>query len=241
MHSGAIQIITVQGKSKPFGIEVIEAHRLIKNSINSTNYVLFSKSLADEIKLSNSCQSKLFTFHKGDDDYDAKRIHYFYSIINKDVLKLKPYAQAKKVTFDKSPSLYIEKSFPKSSSNLLEYITKYTYRNKWTKGVDKIEFNEKEVTRVGSEHVCVINGKHLNFTTITKDGKSGLLIYGELTKSVPTVDKLYQLFILNPTNQNSTKLEVEIYWKAKSPIKKYLKKALDNLLLFIEQHNGKVV
>jgi len=253
-HNGAIQFITVQGKSKPFGIEVIEAHRLMKNSINSTNYVLFSKSLADEIKLPNSYQSKLFTFHKGDDEYDAKRIHYLYSIINKDVLKLKPYAQAKKVTFDKSPSLYIEKFFPISASNLLEYITNYTYRNKWAQGVDKIEFNENEVTRVGSEHVCVINGKHLNFTTITKDGKPGQLIYGELTTTPKPVDQLYQFFILNPINKNSCKLEVEIYWKAKSPIKKLmlllfvkkalrknLEKALNDLFFFIEQHNSTTV
>jgi len=246
-HSGTIQFITVQDKSKPFGIEVIQAHRLMKNSINSANYVLFSKDLADEIKLLNSYQSKLFTFHKGDDEYDAKRIHYLYSIINKEVLKLKPYAHAKKVTFDKSPSLYIEKFFPISASHLLEYITNYTYRNNWAKGVDKIEFNEKEVTRVGSEHVCVINGKHLNFTTITKDGKPDQLIYGELTTTPTPVDELYQFFILNPTSQNSCKLEVEIYWKAKSPIKKLLLllfvkkalrknvgKALDNLLLFVE-------
>lgn len=115
VHSGPIQFITVQSKSKPFGIEVIQAHRLMKNSINSTNYVLFSKDLADDVKLPNSYRSKLFTFHKGNDEYDAKNIHYLYSIINKEGLKLKPYAHAKKVTFDKSPSLYIERFFPISA------------------------------------------------------------------------------------------------------------------------------
>jgi len=248
-HSGPMQFITVQDKSKPFGIEVIQAHRLMKNSINSTNYVLFSKDLSDEIKLPNNYQSKLFKFQKGADEYDAKRIHYLYSIINKEDLKLKPYAQAKKVILDKSPSLNFEKVFPISAPHLLEYITNYTYRKHWVHGVDKFEFNEKEVTRIGSEHVCVINGKHLNFTTITKDGEPNQLIYGELTTSPTPVDELYQFYILTPIDQNSCKLDVEIYWNAKSPIKKLLfflivKKAfrknigkgLDNLGLFIEQH-----
>ena len=122
-HSGAIQFITVQNKSKPFGIEVIQAHRLMKNSIDSANYVLFSNDLAKEIKMPNNYQSKLFTFQKGDDEYDAKRIHYLYSIINKEQLLLKPYAQAKKVSFDKPPSLNFEKRFPVSAPHLLEYIT----------------------------------------------------------------------------------------------------------------------
>lgn len=253
-HSGAIQFITVQGKSKPFGIEVIEVHRLMKNSINSANYVLFSNDLAEEIKLPNNYRSNLFTFHKGDDEYDAKRIHYMYSIINKEGLKLKPYAQAKKVIFDKPPSLNFEKTFPISAPLLLEYITNYTYRNKWVHGVDKFEFNEKEVTRIGSEHVCVINGKHLNFITITKYGEPDQLVYGELTTSPIPVDELYLFYILTPINQSSCKLEVEIYWKAKSLIKKLMfllfvkqvfrkniGKGLDNLGLFIEQHKSRVI
>ena len=44
-HCGDLQFLTVQNNRKPFGSEVIEVHRLMKNSVESDNYVLFSKEL----------------------------------------------------------------------------------------------------------------------------------------------------------------------------------------------------
>ena len=127
---------------------------------------------------------------------------------------------ADKVAFDKPPFLYIARQFPVSGSELLDYITDYAYRHHWIEGVDKFEFNENEVTRIGSEHVCVINGKHLNFVTVTKMGKPGQLVYGELTTSIPLADEMYQFYIITPLTSDTCKLEVEIYFKARSPIKK---------------------
>ncbi len=221
-HCGELQFITVQNKRKPFGAQVIEVHRLMKNSVQSNNYLLLSKDLADFVKLTNNYQSRLFDFKNGTDGYDGKEIGYVYSVIDKEELKLKPFLQAKKLKFNEAPSITFEQKMPTSAPQLLELITNYKYRHHWAKGVDKIEFNENEVTRVGSEHVCVINGKHLDFITITKEGKPGQLVYGELTTSPTPVDKLYQFFIINPLTTNSCNLEVEIYWKAKSPIKKLM-------------------
>jgi len=227
-HSGELQFMTVQQKRKPFGTQVIEVHRLMKNSIDNDNYVLLSKELANYIELPKNYQSKLFNFKEGENEYDGKKLGYLFSIINNEELRLKPFAQAKKIEFDKAPSLYFEKTFPVSGPRLLEYITNYAYRYNWVHGVDKFNFNINEVTRVGSEHVCVINGKHLNIVTITKEGKPGQLIYGESTSNPYPVDELYQFYIISPITQHSCKLELEVYWKAKSYFKKLL------LVLFIK-------
>ncbi len=247
-HCGELQFINVQDKRKPFGTQVIEVHRLMKNSVDSDNYVLLSKDLTDYIELSKDHHSKLFDFKEGVDEYDDKKVEYLYSLIDKEDLKLKPYTQAKKIEFDKPPPLHFEKVFPVSAPELLEYITNYSYRHHWAKGVDKFEYKENQVTRVGSEHVCVIDGKHLNFVTVTKKGKPGQLVYGEMTTTPPPVDELYQFFIINPLTQNSCKLEVEVYWKAKSIFKKLIlffivknvfrksmRGAIDSLHSFIEK------
>lgn len=234
-HSGELQFISVQNKRKPFGTQVIEVHRLMKNAVDSDNYVLLSKALTDHIALPQNYCSKLFNFNEGVNEYDGKTINYLYSIIDNKELKLKPFAQAKRVQFDKAPSLYFKMTFPVSATVLLEYITNYSYRHRWAKGVDKFEYNEHEVTRIGTEHVCVIDGKHLNFVTITKDGKPGQLVYGEMTTSPPPVDALYQYYVISPKTQHSCEMEVEVYWKAKSIIKKLL------LLLFVKRLLGKNV
>jgi hypothetical protein len=221
-HCGELQFLTVQNNRKPFGSQVIEAHRLMKNSVASDNYVLFSKELTNYIGLSDNYQSKLFDFKLGDDNYDGKKIAYLFSVIDNTNLKLKPFLSSNKISFDKEPSLVFEKEFPISAVKLFESITDYSMRREWTDGVDDLIFKENEVTRLGSEHVCVINEKHLNFIAVTKQGKPGQLVYGEMTTSAPFLDKLYQFYIVTPFKSNTCILTLESYFEAKSPFKKLL-------------------
>ncbi len=104
----------------------------------------------------------------------------------------------------------------------MEYISNYTYRTHWVDGVDRFEYNHNEVTRIGTEHICVINEKHLNFIAVTKDAAAGQLVYGEMTTSPLPIDAVYQFHIISPVTSNSCKLTTEIYLEAKSLIKKLL-------------------
>lgn len=219
-HCGDLQFIVVQGNRKPFGKQVIEAHRLLKNAIDSENYALISIALASAIELPIKYRSKIYNFKEGKDIYDGQEVTYIYSLIDQSKLVLNTFSQGKRVSFDKPPELVFEKEFPISATNLMEYITNYTYRHHWVKGVDKFEYNENEVTRLGTEHVCVIKGKHLNFVSVTKNVAPGKLIYGEMTMSPTPVDALYQFYIIEPLSEYACRLRVEIFWEAKSPLKK---------------------
>lgn len=247
-HSSTLQFISVQNKRKPFGPEVIEAHRLLKNSIKSNNYILISQDLVDIIDLPKDYRSKLFNFNGGNNTYDGKELKYLFSIIDQKELKLNPFTKAKKIHFSTPPSVTFEKEFPTSANELLEFITNFTYRHHWVEGVDSFEYNENEVTKIGTEHLCVINSKHLKFITVTKEVEPDQLIYGEMTTDPLPVDELYQFYIISPLTNNTCKLEVEIYFKGKSPLKKLLiflvlkkvfkkntRKAIANLLEFIEK------
>lgn len=219
-HCGDLQFIEVQGNRKPFGQEVIQAHRLLKNSIASENYALISKQLASAIELPIYYWSKLYRFKEGKDSYDDREVDYIFSLIDQTKLVLNDFSKGKKVSFNSPPDLVFEKDVPVSADTLMECITNYTYRHHWVKGVDKFEYNENEVTRLGSEHVCVINGKHLDFVTVTKDVAPGKLVYGEMTTSPPPLDALYQFFIIEPLSTASCKLRMETYWEAKALWKK---------------------
>ena len=221
-HCGELQFITVQDKRKPFGTQVIEVHRLMKNTVESDNYVLLSKELADHLELQHDYHSKLFSFQEGENEYDGKKIPYLFSIINNEELKLKPFAQAPKININKAPTLYFKQSFPVSAHQLFEYISNYAYRHYWTDGVDRYEYDENEVSRIGTEHVCVVNGKHLNFVTVIKEGKPGQLVYGEMSESAPIADTFYQFYFITPQTENTCIFETEVYLVAKSPLKKVL-------------------
>ena len=221
-HCGELQFITVQSKSKPFGQVVIEAHRLLKNSIFSDNYVLLSENLANVIGIPYHYKSQLFDFSTNENTYDGKNIKYLFSEIDKEKLKLTSYETPYEVQFTSSPGLVIEKDYKIPAQELLEYITNYSYRHHWVKGVDEFEYNPDEVTRLGTEHVCVIDGKRLNFTTVTKAVQSGRLVYGEYTTDIPVIDSIHQFYIIIPTSLNSCSLIMELYPKAKSILKKIM-------------------
>lgn len=222
-HCGEIEFISVKDKRKPFGVEVIQAHRLMKNSIASDQYVLLTNALNKEIGLASNYESKLFQLKAGNDTYDGKEISYSYSTIEKENLKLKPFEQAKKFNFVRKPDVGIVKEFPIAAKELIEIISNFIYRSKWVEGVDDIIFSSNEVNRLGTEHVCVLNGKHLDFTTITKDVKPIQLVYGELTTTPVPIDAAYQFYVITPLEKNTCRLEVEAYIESKSLIKKIMK------------------
>lgn len=249
VHCGQLQFLTVQGKRKPFGCHVIEAHRLLKNSVDSDNYVLFSNQLMEDILLPKNYESKLFAFQPGQDEYDGKSISYSYAHIDNSKLKLKPFEQAKRYDFKREPNGIIEKTLRVSADSFLEYVTNYKYREEWFEGVNKFEYNENEVTRVGTEHVCVIDGRHFNFVTVTKAVDPGQLVYGELTTDPPMIDELFQFYVITPLTDSSCKVELQLYWTTKSLFKRiamslffkrvFLKnseKAINKLYNFIEDH-----
>jgi len=221
-HAGILQYIDVKGNRKPFGNAVIEAHRLLKNSVPNDNYALISYELENEVGKLQNIQSDLLSFQMGSDYYDSKEIKYNYAIIKTSKLQLKPFEEPKLVAFNTHPNIIFEKSFNVSAEVLLEQITNYKNRHNWADGVDEFIYNEHEVTRLGTEHLCVINGKQLKFKTVTKKGNPNQIVYGELTKTPSIIDELFQFFIITPKSNNSCLLNIEIYWKVKSPIKKWI-------------------
>ena len=246
-HCGDLQFINVQGTRKPFGPSVIEVHRLLKNSVQSDNYSLISEELMEEISMDQSFASNIFNFNQGTDIYDGKNINYSFSKIDPKDLVLDELEPIKKIKFNREPDLTFHQSFPVDAAKLLESITNYKYRLHWTEGVDKLEYKEEEVTRLGTEHKCIVKGTELDFTTVTTDANQGQLVYGEYTDSPPPVDGLYQFYIITPVSEIESTLKLELYWETnslfkkllmkyigKSSFKKNINKALEGLLEYLK-------
>lgn len=222
MHCGELQFMTVQNNRKPFGEMVIQAHRLLKNSVDSDNYVLISQRLADVIGLNASYESILFRFRESVDSYDQKEISYLFAEIDTNKLQLLGFEPPEIVTTKSTPNFVIERTIESDAYDLFEMITNYHHRHLWVEGVVEFKFNENEVTRAGTEHVCVINGKHFNFTTVIKKVPMHQLVYGELTTDILSVDKLYQFYIIKPISEHTAILRVEQYWKTETIFQKIL-------------------
>jgi len=109
LHAGSLQFMTVQGNRKPFGEAVIQAHRLLKNTIKSDNYVIISQALSLDIGLKSSYESKLFRFNESEEIYDGKKVPFLYSEIDTDNLKLLGFELPQFIEIDRVPDLVLEK------------------------------------------------------------------------------------------------------------------------------------
>lgn len=219
-HAGEIQFITVKGNRKPFGQHVIEAHRLLKNSVESDSYVLISHELADSVGLPTDYHSKIFRFEPSQNEYDGKTVYYSSAIIQTENLTLNPHQETFHKSFDSEPTFVFTKDLPVVAERVLEILSNYRYRHLWVPGMKSIEYNENEVTRVGTEHICFVDGSKLDFVTVSTDPRPGHLIYAEMTKSPPPVDEVVQVFYIAPLSESTCRLQSEVHLKAKSPLKK---------------------
>ena len=66
VHSGEAVFHSIQGRPQVSGVDVIKAHRLLKNSVPSNEYILLTKTADDD--LSSSLDLK---FTKGEEKYDG--------------------------------------------------------------------------------------------------------------------------------------------------------------------------
>jgi hypothetical protein len=207
VHYGELKMIKVKNIIKPYGMEVIQIHRLLKNQVPVQEYVLFTESLS-ALYQGNMIESWI----KNTEIYDSRNLNYYYKIL--DNIKLEVQAAAEREA-DKNedfivPNAVINKTFNASIEKIHRYLSELKYRHIWDKEVMKVEFDENEVNRVGTEHNCVLKLGTLKFKTISRPSKDSL-IYGETTESIIFLKKFYYLVNLHPQDLNTTEVSLSLY------------------------------
>lgn len=84
-HYGSIAEMNIRNFSKPVGLEIIKAHKLLKNSINSKAYILITDALASDSEI-DECElvwKKALKWQKGYEDYEViGRVAYRFALLN---------------------------------------------------------------------------------------------------------------------------------------------------------------
>lgn len=201
VHYGDIEFIKVKDTVKPYGANVIQVHRLLKNNVPLDEYALFTDSVQPVKDKANALIA----------EYDFGNITFAYDSLTHLKEKLPDIAPIP----DNVPKhkLFDETEIIKLPINeLYEVISNFDYRLLWTKGVDKMEYEKNKVNRVGEKHKCLINkNDDIIQTTITKKVKKNQLVYGESTNNVPFTKRFNSYFVLEDMGNGSTKLNIEVF------------------------------
>jgi len=209
-HIGNFGFISVKEKKKPHGSDVILVHRLLKNNINEKEYLLISGQSEDRKTADPEIISEL-KYLEGSTEYDKfGEVKYTYipllpfrDLINKPA----DFVYQNKI----ADPLVVEGFINCDRHELLEIISNLDLRLSWNKGVDKLEYKKGRINRVGTKHTCLVNGKNLEFETVTNDFGSNKLVYGERIVSLPLV-KEFSIYNILEKQGDGTHFCIEVHY-----------------------------
>ena len=212
VHQGVSNMITVKGKEKPFGEDVIKAHRLLKNRVPEREYVLYTNDLLDSAKLIHD-HPEWSKVEPGEETYEGVG-HVTYKSIGlaflKKLIKPPPSLNYKDLT---TTPVQTSIDIKGSRANVIELVTNLEQRHKWNKDVKEFRYKEGEINRVGTKHVCVIGTNLLEFETVTNDFGPDKFVYGEVTDQIPLIKEGTAYYVVEGDEQQ-TNLRMEFHYES---------------------------
>lgn len=208
-HAGQLDFIKIKEDTKPYGKDVIVAHRLMKNDVPIDDYLLISQGVFDAWGTEKVDIPTELVAIDGHSDYDLGRVDYKYFELS----PLKKYAvlpDPVQVITSSTPFIKVSETVKQNPQDLFEFVSNLDHRLKFNTDLDKFEYQKDRVNRVGTKHTCVVNNKQIEFETITNDFGENKLVYGELTHDLPLIKDMATYFVIEPEGEQS-KITIEAH------------------------------
>ena len=209
-HAGPIETLRVREFAKPFGPDVIVAHRLLKNDVPDDEYLLVTESWLDE----EGELPEWARLARGATEYeDVGRIchgHVALGRLKDDLPEPEPRATPMRSNRPARVSTVV----PLDMDSAFELVANFDHRLSWNDGVDTFDYEPGRVNRVGTPHRCVIGGDVIEFETTTSDFGPGKRVYGErILSSTPVVDPVVYYILERDTA--GTRVTAEVHWSTR--------------------------
>ncbi len=219
VHEAEIEFIEIRGTKKPFGEEVIKVHRLLKNTIPENEYVLFtSEYLATrEDSVSNEFPDSIKHLEQ---TFDFGPYNYGY--VNLDHLIQESSIddpQARPILGRQLLSKEIE--IAADPKDVFQFIVDFEKRHLWSPGVDRVDYDPKAINQIGSEHICVIGGNKIAFSSVFSNVDGDDMVFIETSKNAPVIKDLSGVYSVIPT-ADGARVVAKLYTKSTSLLSKLM-------------------
>jgi hypothetical protein len=214
-HTGEIGFTNIKNTKKPFGTPLVEAHTLLKNSINDNEYILMTDAFRDQILSSKyvSITSPWIKIIGDNDKKEQSGLKYFY-------IPLKPLHEKVKQPSPPQPPpkisnpVTVKASISKPLYLVFELVSNLEFRLAWNKGVKELVYEQGKTNRVGTKHRCLFDNGFADFETITNEFGPYSVVYGEKIESIPIADHVSIYYIMSEIGEQ-TELKIEFHFHPK--------------------------
>jgi hypothetical protein len=155
VHYGEIGISKIREHTKLMGKNVILAHRLMKNNVNSKEYLLMTQDYSNHHEKSDFDQHLNWSdIQEGTITYEhIGEVSYNYIELSSLRSQVKPRLPDPNTEKYPNPIEFITQiNVPMDF--VYRYVTDLSLRTRWSEGVNKITYDESEIPRIGSKHIC---------------------------------------------------------------------------------------
>jgi hypothetical protein len=210
-HHGIVQEIKVRQFTKCSGVDMIVAHRLLKNRIASHEYILATPSCFDLSRLQQSAGA--LAWERSSDEYPAiGTIEYQYA----------PLAEIRRTIADPPPrispvvelgdhSVAVEIDAPMLEVHQL--VIDLDRRPEWLTAVERLS-RPATTERIGLRHVCIFHGLTVEWETVKSEIGDDEILYVEEGRIVEKDLPARVSFVLKRLGERKTFLRFHAKWLA---------------------------
>jgi Protein of unknown function (DUF2652) len=208
-HHGMVQEIKVRQFTKCSGVDMVVAHRLLKNRITSDEYILATPSCFELSSLEQSPGA--LAWERSSDEYPAiGTVEYQYA----------PLAGVRRAIADPAPrispvielgedSVGVEINAPMLEVHQL--VIDLDQRTRWLSAVERLD-RPATTERIGLRHVCIFHGLTVEWVSVKSDIADDHITYVEEGRIVEKDLPARASFVLKRLGARRTSLEFHAKW-----------------------------
>ncbi|MBZ0206582.1 MAG: DUF2652 domain-containing protein [Flavobacteriales bacterium] len=243
-HAGPIRSITVHGRTKPFGVDVILAHRLLKNDVAGSEYALLTEALVAEGSLDppegiTSMPDGVATYE------DLPPVPYHAVDLSGLHAQVKDHQRIKAELPRAATPMVMQRRITAPDKLVFRMLIDLDARSHWDALATRIDRPDTHVNRPGSRHTCVLPVGSMDLETISAlDAQDGME-YVERALNVPFIPMAYVRYLVKPVG-GATELVAELHLipdsiigkmmlpMTRSRMRKWISGSLDRLKVLLE-------
>jgi hypothetical protein len=213
VHFGEIGISKIREHTKLMGKSVILCHRLMKNNVKSDEYLMMTNDftqLYDDLKLRDSLNWSDLTEGNITYDHIGEVCYHFIELssLHAQIKPVKPLPDAQRFSNPVDNSVVINAPM----DFVYRTATNLALRIQWSEGLNKITYDEQEIPRIGSKHLCELAAGLVELETIQNKRGDKKIEYAERATKSYIFPKATTFFIFKSEN-DGTKLIMQFHYR----------------------------
>jgi hypothetical protein len=209
VHFGYLKEIKVAQFVKATGVDMIVAHRLLKNDVDSDEYILMTEPCCDAVGHTN--HNPTLQWSKSSQAYDAiGNVNYEVATLSDYRAQISPPPAPPRFVVEKGEDdLEIVIDAPLRA--VYQTLINVDKRPEWLEGVDTIN-REMTSERISMRHNCVFHGMTLINTAVYRDFSEDHALYSEKV-DIPDINLTLQAhYEMHALGDGSTRLNFNVNW-----------------------------